>query len=305
MSQNMPVAFDPAAANALVKVSEHLFGSGMYPNIRNPAGAFAVVQYGYELGVGPMMALQNINVIQGKPTCSGQLMLALFQQRGGSITVEEESDERVTIVFSKGANTYRCTFTKADANRAGLGSKDNWKKWPAQMLYWRCVAKGVRAIDPGAVMGLYTADEISNGDAVDAADEPRQTTAKAEPVVETVVETVDMEWLVDAIAKVDDAQGLADHWKRNEGLYSQSANFAEVRQAYVNRKAEIERGSEQVSRLTDDQRVAIQAAYNGWDRDERLADIAAIVGRTIASVNDLTKAEASTVIDRLHQREAA
>lgn len=57
--------------------------------------------------------------------------------------------------------------------------------------------------------------------------------------------------------------------------------------------------------ITDDQRVAIQAAYNGWDRDERLADIAAIVGRTIASVNDLTKAEASTVIDRVHNREAA
>lgn len=235
MSQNMPVAFDPAAANALVKVSEHLFGSGMYPNIRNPAGAFAVVQYGYELGVGPMMALQNINVIQGKPTCSGQLMLALFQQRGGSITVEEESDERVTIVFSKGANTYRCTFTKADANRAGLGSKDNWKKWPAQMLYWRCVAKGVRAIDPGAVMGLYTADEISNGDAVDAADEPRKATAESAPVVETV----DIGWLKESLASFATEAELKTHWKKNEAYYNRASNYSDVCSAYAERKEAI------------------------------------------------------------------
>ncbi len=38
---------------------------------------------GYELGVSPLQALDGINNIQGKPTCSPQFMLGLTA-RGGS-----------------------------------------------------------------------------------------------------------------------------------------------------------------------------------------------------------------------------
>ena len=156
-------------AVALQRVGDALFKSGLYPNAKNSFGAYAVVQYGHELGIGPMMSLQSINIIQGKPAASGQLMLSLAVSRGVSFQVEEETEERCIINFQRGAITYRATFTLEDAKRAGLAGKDNWKKWPTEMLFWRAVAKGVRRIAPESVMGLYTPDELSGGDVIDVA----------------------------------------------------------------------------------------------------------------------------------------
>lgn len=151
----------------LQKVAEGLHKSGLYPNLKSPAGAYAVVQYGYELGLGPMTSLQNINLIQGKPAANGQTMLSLAMSRGVTFKVEEETHETCTILFKRGNMEYRSTFTVEDAKRAGLAGKDNWKKWPSEMLYWRAVAKGVRRIAPEAVMGLYTPDELTSGDVID------------------------------------------------------------------------------------------------------------------------------------------
>lgn len=59
--------------------------------------------------------------------------------------------------------------------------------------------------------------------------------------------------------------------------------------------------------ITDDQRKYIQAAYNGWDREKRLAHISEFIGRVITSVNDMTKEEASLLIDAMEseKQEAA
>ena len=147
----------------LQKVGAGLHQSGLYPQFKNAQSCYAVVQYGYELGLGPMTSLQNINLIQGKPAANGQTMLSLAMSRGVTFKVEEETTESCTILFKRGKMEYRATFTHEDAKRAGLTGKDNWKKWPTEMLYWRAVAKGVRRIAPDAVMGLYTPDELTDG----------------------------------------------------------------------------------------------------------------------------------------------
>lgn len=148
----------------LQKVAEGLHQSGLFPQTKGPAGAYAIVQYGYELGLGPMTSLQNINLIQGKPAANGQTMLSLAMSRGITFHVQEENSERCTIKFKRGDMEYTSTFTWEDAQRAGLTGKDNWKKWPTEMLYWRAVAKGVRRIAPEAVMGLYTPEELTHGE---------------------------------------------------------------------------------------------------------------------------------------------
>lgn len=53
--------------------------------------------------------------------------------------------------------------------------------------------------------------------------------------------------------------------------------------------------------ITDEQRKILHALVNdlGLDRDQKLAGIAATIGREVESSNDLTKAEASRVIDSL------
>jgi hypothetical protein len=52
-----------------------------------------------------------------------------------------------------------------DAKRAGVAGKQNWQRYPRQMLRARVVSEGVRAAMPGVVLGLYTPEEVQDFDA--------------------------------------------------------------------------------------------------------------------------------------------
>jgi hypothetical protein len=167
------VQYDPNQSIAIQKVSQGLFKSGLFPNTKNEFGAFAIVQYGHELGIPPMMSLKNINIISGQLACNAQLMLFLAQSKGARYEVLEETDRGAKIRFSRNGATYTAEFSENDAKAAGLLGKDNWKKYPKDMYFWRAVAKGVRRIAPDAVMGLYTAEEISSGEVIDVTELPK------------------------------------------------------------------------------------------------------------------------------------
>jgi hypothetical protein len=154
----------PEESLTLSKVGAGLFKSGLFPNARNEFGAYAIVQYGYELGVGPMTALKNINIIKGQLAANAQLMLSLAMSRGVVYEVQEETDKNCKIKFERGGIKYVASFDEKDAKAAGLLDKKNY---PKDMYFWRAVAKGVRRVAPEAVMGLYTPDEISEGKYID------------------------------------------------------------------------------------------------------------------------------------------
>lgn len=77
----------PEESLTLQKVGAGLFKSGLFPNAKNEYGAFAIVEYGRELGIGPMMALKNINIISGQVACNAQLMLSLALAKGVTYSV--------------------------------------------------------------------------------------------------------------------------------------------------------------------------------------------------------------------------
>lgn len=60
-----------------------------------------------------------------------------------------------------------------------------------------------------------------------------------------------------------------------------------------------------VGDITPEQITAIQTAYSGWPREERLADISQRTGRSINSVKELSLAEASALLECFAQPEAA
>ena len=177
-SKELMIASDPQVSLQRKDVATGLFKSGLFPNAKNEYGAYAIVQYGAELGLAPMVSLQNINVISGKLACNGQVMLSLAISRGVVFQVLEESEEKCSIKFTRGPISYISHFTMKDAKDAGLIGKDNWNKWRKTMLFWRCIAQGVRRVAPEAVMGLYTADELSDGDVIDVVDTSRPVQAE-------------------------------------------------------------------------------------------------------------------------------
>lgn len=141
-----------------------LVDSGFLPKaINTPEKALAVMQTGKELGLAPMQALRSIHIIDGKPTMSADLIAGLVMSRhpGAVLRVVESTNEKCIIQAGRsGQQLGTFEFSMADANRAQLTAKDNWKKYPRAMLRARCITETARAVFPDAVMGLYDPDEL-------------------------------------------------------------------------------------------------------------------------------------------------
>lgn len=162
-----------AMANVLVE-------SGLLPqHIKTPEQAVAIMIKGVELNIPPTLALANIYVVNGMPAIQGKLMLALIYRAGGKIKILKESSSECEIEFPrKGKVTYTARYTTQDAQRAGLLSKDNWKKYPIIMLKWRAISIGANTQWPDILGGMLLPDEVESDkinieDAVVLEDKPK------------------------------------------------------------------------------------------------------------------------------------
>lgn len=139
--------------------------SGFLPvTLNTDEKVLTVMLTGQELGLGFMESLRSINVVNGKPCMSAQLLIGLCHRTNQveQAYFEKETDtEAVYVLKRKGSPEYKSSFTMEDAKRLGLSEKDNYKKQPKTMLSWRAISKAARVIFPDAVCGLYTPEEIA------------------------------------------------------------------------------------------------------------------------------------------------
>lgn len=141
----------------------YLVRSGFMPKaIKTPEQALAIMLMGRELGIGPTAAINSINVIDGKPSVSAQLALALFIRSGKCEEIDVKGDASACMVTLKRKSqpAHSETFTMQDAERLGLSTKDNWRRQPAVMLKWRAVMACLRIVAPDILSGLYSPDEM-------------------------------------------------------------------------------------------------------------------------------------------------
>ena len=144
-------------------LAKHLLKSNMLPTaIRTPEAALVIILTARELGIGPMMGFQKINVIQGKPTIAPELMLALARRQGllEDMKIENDGTKCAVTIKRKGNSAATVTFSLADAEAQGLAGKDNWRRMPAIMLQWRAVSAACRIVFPDVIGGLYTPEEL-------------------------------------------------------------------------------------------------------------------------------------------------
>lgn len=150
--------------NDILTTAKALIASGFLPkSIDTVDKAFAIITMSQELGIGMWQGLNGINVIQGKPTVSPQLMLALINRSGQleDMQIDANADRAIVTLKRRGRTAHTETFTIKDAAAQGLTGKDNYRKQPATMLKWRAVAAAARVVFPDAIMGLYTVEEIA------------------------------------------------------------------------------------------------------------------------------------------------
>lgn len=159
-------------AATMYKMAEAFHASGLMPGgIRSPAAAFLVIQKGRELGLPPSYACSNIHIIEGKPSCSAELLLALIKSRVGpdALIVEETDGKHCTVSYARPHWDKRRTFTFTieQAQQAGLLDKggdraklSNWNRFPDAMLRARCISALARMEFADVIGGMYTPDEL-------------------------------------------------------------------------------------------------------------------------------------------------
>lgn len=169
--ENLPGKLGEMMAEAKV-----LAYSGIVPATyaANPPAVFAVIQYGKELGIGPMTALQNIAFINGRPSMGSELRSAVAhthpQYAGMQIVLA--NDKKCVVKVGrrfKGSDEitwFEGSFTTEEAQVAGLlegGPKSAWFKWRKRMLFHRACAFATMDAFPDVQPGLHTQEEMEPG----------------------------------------------------------------------------------------------------------------------------------------------
>lgn len=151
----------PTLAEDLI-IANMLANSGYFSDVKTQAEAFVKLRMGREIGVGPVTALREVYIIQGKVAMSANLMGALVKKTY-SIKVTQLDNAIAILDFYKGEEYLgRSSFSIEDATKAGLMVKEVWKKWPRNMLYSRALSNGCRWYASEILIGAYTPDELTD-----------------------------------------------------------------------------------------------------------------------------------------------
>jgi hypothetical protein len=171
-----------------------------------PQNVLLAMQMGFELGLSPMQAIQNIAVINGRPSIWGDAMLGICQNHRDFESIDENqstNEKGVCIVKRRGMEPQTRTFTVQDAQKAGLWGKSGpWQTAPTRMLKLRARAFALRDTFADALRGLQSAEEqrdvvetTATVERVEVA-QPQRTSMKVElgangPVVKVEEPTVE------------------------------------------------------------------------------------------------------------------
>lgn len=161
--------FAPATITEAIEFSKMLADSAMVPRQYQgkPQDIMVCVQWGQEIGLAPMQALQNIAVINGKPSVYGDAMMALVQSSPQCEGIEESIEGEgtvnpvaVCIAHRKGRKPVTVRFSVEDAKRAGLwGKQGPWQAYPKRMLQMRARGFALRDQFADVLKGLMTIEE--------------------------------------------------------------------------------------------------------------------------------------------------
>jgi hypothetical protein len=216
--------FAPTNLTEAIQFSDMLASSNMVPKQYQgkPQDILVCVQWGFELGLAPMQALQNISVINGKPSVYGDAAMALVQASPVCEDVEEYFEDTdkpnfvaVCIASRKGRKPVTVKFSVEDAKRAGLwGKQGPWSAYPKRMMQMRARGFALRDAFPDVLKGMITAEE-----AQDYPDEakPMQMAKPANPLdlvapkkIEIPEQTTNPMLIEEAFSQDQDAEELAE-----------------------------------------------------------------------------------------------
>lgn len=208
--QSDPLAYltDSAAFEHIWRVAKAFSGSRMVPQHfqGKPEDTFVAIQMALQLDVNPLLCLQNMQVINGRPGFSASFAIGLANRRGpflGPLTwsqTGEGDDLEVTCsaTIEATGEVVSVSVSMAMAKAEGWTKNPKYRTMPAQMLRYRSATWLIRLYCPEVTCGLPATDELAQVQPVRVRPEP-QTSNTVEMLNQQITAAV-------AVAPVADEQ---------------------------------------------------------------------------------------------------
>ena len=153
----------PSTKGEAYKLAESFSQSAFCPAAYRgkPAEVYLAMAYGSQIGLNPLLAVQNIAVVNGKPSVYGDALTAIAQGHHETESYEDgylKDGTAYCRIVRKGRTIYR-EFSVEMAKVAGLWGQNTWKKYPQRMLLWRARGWAIRDAFADVLMGLWSVEE--------------------------------------------------------------------------------------------------------------------------------------------------
>lgn len=184
----------------------------------NEANAMVAIEIANRLRTSPLMVMQNLHIIQGRPSWSAQFLIASVNGSGKydmELQFEEKQDKdgkpfSCTCWTTKNGREVRGITIDMDMAKAEgwtTKSMSKWKTMPQVMLRYRAASFFARMNCPELTLGFYTKEEVIDGDFKEyPLEEMRQSVEdeiKANANTEDFVEDVPAENVVEQTEEAD------------------------------------------------------------------------------------------------------
>lgn len=163
----LPERFQPRNLTELLSWAKLVESATLAPKGMNQAAIVIAVQMGAELGITPTQALQNIAVINGRPSIWGDLGKALFMRDAKVRAFDERPADKTEAagggwcrIEMEDGKVTEVNFTIDMAKKAKLWTKQGpWQEYPGRMLQMRARWWAMRDADPRVFKGLAGREE--------------------------------------------------------------------------------------------------------------------------------------------------
>ena len=149
------------------RIAKAVHLSGFSP-LKTVEANFIAIQLGAEIGLPPMAAVQSIYAVNNRPAMMVANALAIVEGSGVLADIEEKIDgqgearKAICKITRKGRQPYVVEYSMADAKKAELLNKDNWKKFPDRMLKARALGYALRDRFQDKLMGIGFVEELQD-----------------------------------------------------------------------------------------------------------------------------------------------
>lgn len=184
----------PTSVKEAMEMATMLSKSNIVPKdfYGKPENCFVAIGFGMEIGLPPMQAVQNIMVVNGRPSLWGDSVLALVMGSGHCEKFEElSSSEAIKAGYGRcrvkraGMKEMEVTFSLEDAKKAGLlGKPGPWQQYPGRMLQMRARSWALRDCFPDVLKGIQVREEVDDYPVKKAIQMPQEKVVVQEAVVQ-------------------------------------------------------------------------------------------------------------------------